>query len=278
MSEPGYRWATIVLAALLLVETALVGLYHPLFASPSLVYAYFDTEASLGPQLTKDMNNLLQRRMVESVQAMIQPPLKSRGKLPSPEEFAAFQRRMVLEFLNPKKLFPEHYLRLVIENAGRGTAHNVSVVSRVPGVVVEHKARYVTGTTQQPIRTAETGGLDGKIPWGVDIPKSSLPRMVPDDKVTLEIWYSGVIPTNMVSADWPKGVEVGITGDEGKAKWDTGDRGLSVEGKVGLFFLVSMLLIGLVALYLGERWARAHKEHSLESDELLRPNPPPSPE
>lgn len=214
-----YQIAALVVA---IVAGVTSGLLVPVYWSPRLAYDAFESDTIFGPEVQEDVARMMYRRMLSS---MIEQAKRTPPKLPSakPGEDKAkqaldvmlrWQRDMIKNSLRPREIFPDKYYRIRIRNVGRRPATDVSVVLKVPGVVVE---KHVTkGNLERSSRVISV--FDKTVPVGLAVDKRELQDVRPQEEVVIEVWYAKQKVGAELEPRWPEALALDIQAECGKAK------------------------------------------------------------
>ena len=269
MSERAYKPWIIVLTVLLIIASFLSGVGIEYVRRPKLVYRVTETSTVLGPTLGQEVSRLVHRQyMTAFPEALKEDALKEQftrefeeqldGPDVSDEERLAMlaeflytmQRNVMKKALAPDRLFPTKYLKVEFWNDGRKAANDIRIHVDVPGIIVESKAH---SDEQRSLKAARRKVLDQTLPVGLVIEPSALPRLIPGDRITVEIWYSDVAvaeaflaPSEQVSSE----VSVMARHESGAAE-EQSSRANQNELDSGFFVNLGLLLTVLILVLAG---------------------------
>lgn len=268
--KDGTIWKLI--SALLVVATVAATLFggigERLIFRPQLVYDVVEMDTIFGPKMQLEVATALQKQMIRAL-------MKSAGILDSegvaewnarssdaesldeghltetndagPDldrltaAISTWQISMLKEKLLAHDLFPDRYARLSVTNRGRGPARDVRVALRTPGVVIEHTAGYLG---YPRLKGELIKAIDDAVPMGVEVREVHVPRLVPGETLTVEVWYAeypapaawqGVFP------DWPKELEVVVSDADRLGR--TAEEVAAAQERWALFAVVVLLVI-----------------------------------
>lgn len=234
---------------------------------PELVYELSERETIFGPKIAREVAEALQRRtllsMVKGTTERLQaeaaarepdsePATENEGDHKTGEEIidfmASMQFDLLKETISPEVLFPNRYAKVRVANRGRGTAKNVRLVLKVPGVVVEHQVQCAS---RPGIQTQLIYALDGEVPVGIEIRESEIPELVSGYDLSVEVWYARAQlgePFRAVYPEWPVETSVEVRHSEGGARRVDPLQTPKVDYKVLWLFLGVVVLVLAAAL------------------------------
>ncbi len=164
------------------VAAILLGLFgdvgQRLLFRPDVVYEFDEAETIVGPNLSKAIGELEKRRR-EQIRAEVEA---EHPEWDHDKRWDEGTRRALL----PENLFEDQYLRLQVSNRGRGSAEAVRIAVQLPGVVVHQTAEC---SARPGLKAKLFHDGDGAAPTGLELTENDLPRLVPQESVTIKVWY-----------------------------------------------------------------------------------------